>query len=183
MKHTQFVLDETQFFLSKMEENQESFPDFNYYLNAYISAARSVLWIIKNEYCKVSGWLEWYDSTEVDHDKELLLKGIVEMRNRSLKKAPLQIKQEYIIGDKEVSYNIYDEITPFVGKKISLTIEQTENSKRAGRISDDNTLVLKGTINKINSVQEFKNKDILDVCRQYFDWLNQIVKVCIKQFG
>ena len=164
MKHTQFVLDETQFFLSKMEENQESFPDFNYYLNAYISAARSVLWIMKNEYCKVSGWLEWYDSTEVDHDKKLLLKGIVEMRNRSLKKAPLQIKQEYIIGDKEVSYNIYD-------------------SKRAGRISDDNTLVLKGTINKINSVQEFKNKDILDVCRQYFDWLNQIVKVCIKQFG
>lgn len=183
MKHTQFVLDETEFFLNKLKEEQESFPDFNYYLNAYISAARSVLWIMKNEYGKVNGWKKWYDDTEVDNDKKSLLKGIVDMRNRSLKKMPIQIKEEYIIGDGDICYNIYDEMMPFSGKKITLTIESTGIKEKSSRITDGKTLTLKGTINRIHTVEEFKNKDILDVCQQYFDWLKETVNTCVKRFG
>ncbi len=182
MKSTEFVLNEVEFFLNKLEETKELFPDFDYYLNAFISSARSVLWIMKNEYGKIEGWQEWYDNTDVDSDKKILLSGIVDMRNRSLKKKPLQVKTEFIIGDAINSFNIYDEMMPFAGKKINLTIEQGEK-KQASKITDGNTLTFHGTINEIHSVEEFKNKDVLEICQQYCDWLKKIVTTCIDKFG
>jgi len=182
LKSTQFVLNETEFFFNKLKETKELFPCFDYYLNAYISSARSVLWIMKSEYGKIDGWQEWYNNTEVDCDKKILLKGIVDMRNRSVKKNPLQIRQEYIIGDGINSYNIYDEMLPFIGKRIHLTIKQI-GKKQASTITNNKTLVLKGTINKIHTVEEFKNKDIIEVCQQYLDWLKEIVNTCMKKFG
>ena len=183
MKHTQFVLNESEFFLKKLEEEKENYAYFSYYLNAYISAARSVLWIMKNEYNKVAGWKEWYNSTDIDKEKALLLKGIVDMRNRSLKIEPLQIKQEFLIGDENTKFNLYDEIEPFVGKKISFTIEDTGKKEKARRTSDGNSLTLTGKLTPILTVREFKNKDILEVCQQYFDWLNETVETCIRKFG
>ena len=183
MKHTQFVLNETEFFLTKLKEETDRFPNFNYYLNAYINAARSVLWIMKHEYGQINGWREWYDSTEVDNDLEQLLKGIVDMRNRSLKQSPLQIKKEYLIGNDNTYFNLFNEIIPFVGKKVSLTIEQTNEIGNTERIKSDNSLTLKGKLKSIYSVEEFENKDVLDICQQYFDWLKEHVNLCIEKFG
>ena len=46
---------------------------------------------MKSEYGKIDGWQEWYNNTEVDCDKKILLKGIVDMRNRSVKKNDWQL--------------------------------------------------------------------------------------------
>ena len=138
---------------------------------------------MNNEYNKVVGWKEWYDSTDTDKEKALLLKGIVDMRNRSLKIEPLQIKEDFLVGDKNTKFNLYDEMQPFVGKKISFTIEATGKEEKACRISDGNSLTLKGQLTKILSVEEFKNEDVLEVCQQYFCWLKETVETCIQKFG
>ncbi len=183
MERTQFVLDEAEFFLNKMIEEQENMPCFNYYLNAFISSARSTLWIMQSEYQSVPGWKDWYDGTDVDRNKEKLLKGIVDLRNRSVKNTPLQIREEYIIGDENNSFNLFDEFRSYDGKRIDLTIRQDETPHPASRNVSGNTITLHGTVRKVRIVDEFRNRDIIDVCNEYLLWLKETFNLCVVKFG
>ena len=44
---TRLKLEESSFFLKKMEENIKLDPDFDYYFNAFISSGRSVTFIMQ----------------------------------------------------------------------------------------------------------------------------------------
>ena len=139
---------------------------------------------MKSEYINIPGWKEWYDGMDVNHDEETLLKGIVDMRNRSLKTNPLKVKEEYIVNDGLYSYNINDDLTPYIGKKVRITIF-SKNTTAVAEIqkNQDETLILKGILNKIYTVQEFKNKEILQICEDYLDLLKGIINACMNKFG
>ena len=56
--NTKLKLKEALFFLQKMETHVDIEPDFDFYLNAFVSSSRSVKWIMNKEYSKVEGWEE-----------------------------------------------------------------------------------------------------------------------------
>lgn len=187
MNSTKYRLDESIFFLSQLKNNQNKLPEFNYFLNAYVNSARSITWIMQAEYKNISGWREWYDKTDISEKEKQLLKGIVDMRNRSIKSKPLTIDSLISIENSNHEfYNIADELKEFEGKKMNIKIEIFLDEP------EDNELILekgprsfyyKGKGKIVKSIEEFKGQDILDVCIQYNEWLSKIVNECIEKFG
>ncbi len=56
-----FKLNEASYFYNRIKARQENFEIFIYNLDDFISAARSIMWVLNNEYCKREGFYEWYD--------------------------------------------------------------------------------------------------------------------------
>ena len=70
----------------------------------------------------------------------------------------------------------------FSGKKVELEIQAVKNKKRVVE-ETDSTLHMVGKININNTIKEFKNNDILEICKNYINWLEEIVEECEKKFG
>lgn len=81
MGKTTVKLDEAEFFLKQIEENLEH-PTFDDYLGAFISSARSVLWVMRSEYRISADWEPWYKSLEPSTSDETLLQIINTARIR-----------------------------------------------------------------------------------------------------
>jgi hypothetical protein len=47
---TGFKLEEARFFLAHLEKHWRHVPQYEFYLSAFISAARSVTWVMRYEY-------------------------------------------------------------------------------------------------------------------------------------
>ncbi|MDF2503067.1 hypothetical protein [Clostridium sp.] len=184
MENTEFRLNESKFLLEKMKESKSKSPDFDYYLNAYISSSRSVIWIMKNEYSNINGWKKWYECKGLSKEQEILLKGIVEIRNSSIKQKPLKVGTYITINDNEESYDIKELLSDYNGKKMKFKFEiQEEELDHVNIIKDTNHFSISGKLKIASTVEKFKNKDIIDVCMEYDNWLTDIVYECTKIFG
>ena len=96
MRRTRQKLDEAAFFLGKVEEHSFDFldddekaPPFIYYVSAFVSAARSVQWVMRSECVHSEGWEEWFQSREPAVEDRELLRNFAKIRNRSEKSDPL----------------------------------------------------------------------------------------------
>lgn len=189
MKNTEQKLNESNFFLDKLKQTQGKHPEFDYYLNAYVSSARSVLWIMKSEYNSIPNWQEWYNNKETTPDEDKLLKGIVDMRNRSLKIEPLHTNEIPLICTSTNKIDLYSELHDFLGDgkhKVELNIStyDTKIPKEEEGIKKTTTsITFSGKLSMVESVSEFRTFNIYDKCNEYFEWLKNIVDECIKNFG
>lgn len=93
LNYTIDKLNEAEFFLNNLKKHKNIFPEFDYYLNAFVSSARSILWIMKFEYGSNNKWRDWYNNKTTSESEDILLRGIKNMRNRSIKQAPLKTKK------------------------------------------------------------------------------------------
>src|SRR4051812_42099977 len=93
---TRHKLEETRFFLGQLEEHcydklkahlidDNAAVIFPYYLSAFISAARSVTWIMRSEYGAFDGWEVWWKSQAPEASMAELLQLFTRLRNRSQK--------------------------------------------------------------------------------------------------
>lgn len=184
--NTEFKLNEAKFFLNKLEENYSKYPDFDYYLNAFINSARSVLWIMKKEFNKIDEWLKWHDSYEVKKEEDEFLKKINDLRVQSVKIAPLTTSEQ--INLEIIEDTITDEVKNFFkkadGKKVDVTLSTENEESSEELINDQNGVTFKVKVKDgYLFVNEFPDGDILEVCKTYFSWLQKIVKECVKLFG
>src|SRR2546429_7400053 len=100
MWRTRQKLNEATFFLTKVEEHAEDVDklwldrgtrdELCYFLSAFVSAARSVSWMMRSECCRLAEWELWWRAQEVDAPKELL-RIFNDLRVRSEKADPLQL--------------------------------------------------------------------------------------------
>lgn len=89
-------LDEVQYHLKKMQEAFEAKdPDLVHSLNAFLSAAQSVIWVLNKAFNKKDGYSTW----EKSRPERLPAEGRVfkELRNVSIKEGPVENKS-VIIG-------------------------------------------------------------------------------------
>lgn len=91
-------MDEAAFFLEKVREHYFTVLDNDapgspliYYVSAFISAARSVSWVMRSEYGRSKGWETWYRSKELGVEDLALLARFTKIRNRSEHADPLRI--------------------------------------------------------------------------------------------
>lgn len=169
-----------------MKESRSIVPDFDYYLNAFFNSARSVLWIMRAEYCKVEGWEQWFKEKDTIAEIEELIEKITAARNRSSKKEPLKRDTYMTIGGKDKFVDLTDYLKLFGGKEVTLEVkkiksddmtEDVEVNQKEGEVS------VKGVLKIYDSIKEFKRQDICEVCQQYVNWLQKIVDECKEIFG
>jgi hypothetical protein len=187
MKATRNKLDEAHFFLQQVETNYLQNPAFDYYLSAFISSARSVLWIMRSEYHDVSGWESWYESRKPTLDEELLLKKTNDIRVYSEKKGALKTNFQVSINiskerlTEELRHAL--EKLPF-GKKLTITVAPIDGEWESSTRTEKDSIEFVGNLDKVSrALNEPFDDDTLDACRKYYHFLEQIVFECETHFG
>ena len=178
--NTRMRLKEALFFLQKMETNFDKDPDFDFYLNAFISSSRSVKWIMNKEYSKKVGWDEWNRRFSQTVDETKFLKKTKDLRNISLKEEPLTTNKETILPlpkginlDLDKEYRISIRKIPFPDEEIkNETKQEFDYSKQVTFIDQ---------IKDVRIIEKW-NEDSLVLCQKYYQWLEDLVQKCEDQF-
>lgn len=187
MTRTKRKLDEAKFFLDLLVSNENKDPDFDYFLSAFISSSRSVLWIMRAEYSELNGWEQWYISLDPTQEEKQFLKKINEIRVRSEKFDPLLTKILMNLGipNEEMTKEIEKSLEQFHGKSVTFTIETIEEStdSQTYGVLDNGTVRFRGKVDSVvRGIEEFPDTDILEVCKDYFHRIEKIVNECIVKF-
>src|SRR5213083_573508 len=128
MGATKKKLDEARFFLLEMEANCFKHPTFDYYLSAFISASRSVLWVMQHEFANAVGWRPWYDSKTPDSEEASLLDGLNQLRLRAVKMETPEV--QYQLGIRIPKTGVTRELEEFMethsGQQVYVTFKPTE---------------------------------------------------------
>ncbi|WP_444903842.1 hypothetical protein ACJJIU_00345 [Microbulbifer sp. CnH-101-E] len=180
MQRTNHKLDEAKFFLKKMEENYTS-SEFDFYLSAFISACRSVLWVLAAECKKINGWEDWYKSLKPDEKEKEFLKATNELRVRSEKHSPLVTDLLGLAVIPPDAISILPEPLKealkeafLSGKWENLDIKIHTKSDIPKESSNRHFIPFLST-NAYRQVPEFEGQDILKVCSRYYNQVTGIV--------
>ncbi|OGW42810.1 MAG: hypothetical protein A2Y66_06075 [Nitrospirae bacterium RBG_13_41_22] len=176
MHNTFKRFQEAQFFFDKLRENKEKQPDFDYYLNAFISSARTTFWIMKAEFGDIKKWQEWYDLKKFEPEQEAFIEKITDLRNRAVKKAPLETKMKVKINKMPES------LDEFMKLGFDWLIEKKKDVKLSYEAEQQS-----GSPYKIKGIyfehDIFPGEDILKICENYLKMLQEKVFECIDLFG
>jgi hypothetical protein len=187
MSKTKEKLEESKFFLEQLERNYEKNSEVRYYLSAYISAAGSVTWIMRSEYQNVPGWEEWYASQTPDTEKMQFLKNMNDLRVKTVKQEPIQIHYmvEFQIPTENVTKEVEEYFQTSQGRKLSgeLRIADNTNDRKeiivSGNMIEGQFIFQRAYI----TIEGFPDEDILDVCKEYYSMIEQLVITCEKLFA
>jgi hypothetical protein len=183
MWRTRQKVGEAKFFLKKLDEHcydtlakqlsdSAAADTFSYYLSAFISAARSVTWIMRSEYSRLAGWEAWWKSqVPVAHIQELL-RLFNELRNRSQKAEPLKLGHHLRIEGDAGPPVERDPKLPKMQVTITAADDEAQN-----RIFSGELLAFTWTIDDLDGA------DLLNSCRTYLEELEKLVVTCEARFG
>jgi hypothetical protein len=179
------TLDEAAFFLEKVREHYFEVLDeegqgrpFLYYLSAFVSAARSVTWVMRSEYGRSAGWESWYQSKQPDLEDKVLLRQFATLRNRSEKADPLRIGVRLHLslaaeapGQGEPPAMRHPKLQQY---RVTITeIDPPSGEPRS----------LEASIDALEcALPELGDDDVLRCCGRYFDLLNRLVEECESRF-
>jgi hypothetical protein len=183
---TETKLEEARFFLDRLEESHTELPDSQYYLSAFVSSARSVLWIMRAEFCRVPGWETWYDNRESGLQDEGFLKRFNDLRVRSTKVEPVRPSSQtlFILQDGALTPAVREYLSAYGDKKHRFILERVADSEVDEPVVEDGRISLPlQSVRRLLVVDEFPGQDILRICREYMNWLGEIVAECCTRFG
>jgi len=178
---TRHKLNEAEFFLSKlvehyfdqvrcMLEEKVSPPVFSYYLSAFVSAARSVTWVMRHEYSRIPDWEGWFRAQDLTESERGLLKLFNELRVRSEKLEPLPLGHSIrLVGDPDAPQ-------PDPGlPRCQIIIRRADDESQE--------VVLAGEIAAFEwTLKELEDRNLLQACRDYTALLAGLVQDCEKRF-
>ena len=208
MTNSERKLDEARYFLGQLDVED---PYFDYILSAYLNAARSTPWVMRNEFTHVGGWNEWYGGREGSKVEKEIFKAINDLRINATKQEG--VKTDYFLFDtilvNEEYYSTIKELLKKDGHyKITITPkgELNETSDKEVNIDDSNvnnaidfddeiddsglddgdlcrkTYVIEGR--KESTIDQSKNSrlKIHNLCIDYFSLIENLVQECIARF-
>ena len=189
MSKTSEKLDEAGFFLKQLEANYFVHPALLYFTSAFISSARSVLWIMRNEYHDIEGWESWYESMRPTQNEDVLLKQINTEGVRTEKQAPLKanLRVDFVIPippgrDIEEVRHLLEN---YRNKALQVSAEMVdEGSENREFEVTENGLKFTGKAEKVYIVlEDLADEDALEQCKKYYAILEKLVSECEERFG
>jgi hypothetical protein len=190
MSETRRKLDEARFFLDLMEKHYLEVPGFSYYLSAFISAARSVLWVMRAEHAPIDGWEAWFDSKNVDPELETFLSRINDLRIRSVKRGTpvTSAKVELSIRRENFTPELERFLKDHVGQMCRVSLSgppQEHPPPPAPTTVEEGGFSVPGVklADVYRVVEEFPEEDVLKVAQRYYVWLEGLVSECEGRFG
>jgi hypothetical protein len=185
MAATQEKLLEAKFFLDKLRASIWVQPDFDYYLNAFLGSARSVLWIMRAEYSDTPGWEEWYKSKELNALDVAFLRDINELRIESTKRSSVRTKPmvQFEIPEHFVTGEVKDFFQRAAGKNGKGTIgEIGPLTNVLITIEGKSANLVVSSIKPYRGISSLVGEDALETCVRYYGMMEEIVSECRKYF-
>lgn len=182
-------LGEAKYFLEQMKrthfdiayhlaDESPPTPVFIYYLSAFVSAARSVTWIMRSEYGAVPGWKLWYEQEEQLDEERELLDAFSAFRNRNEKQGILDARWSptYTPVPKDIqpAHSADSSAKP----QYQLTLTKIDCVD-----ADSSDLVMLSYVDHIRwESRLLGDKDLVASCDRYYRMLDLLVRKCEKQF-
>lgn len=185
MAITKTKLDESRFFLQQMEANRYQHPNFEYHLSAFISSARSVLWVMQHEFADVPGWRAWYESKKPGSGDVEFLNGLNQLRVRTVKLGTPEVHylMEIVIPKASMTRDLETFLAGHhVGQKVEITLKPGLESTRS-TVTGKSASFLGRLDSVFPSVQEFPDCDVVEICTRYLSWLSDLVCECETTFS
>jgi len=184
---TQLKLDEARFFLDQLKPNFGKARKFDFYLSAFISAARSVTWVMGTEYAEVPGWRDWFDSQIPSKEEETLLKGTNQVRIRTQKLGPLQTMSRVAVSGLAVPEQDAKRVTEAISKSPSGELPVFVGGSKGKyfveiEVGGDRLRFQATSVSIERKLEEFPDAHILDVCTAYYAALESLVRQCRDKF-
>ena len=173
MTETRSKLLEAQYFLDRMVENQNDRNPFKYNLSAFVSAFRSVTFVMQKEFDRSEGFEEWWH----DETREAIKNDdCFKLMNKSRK---VTIHQKPISPRADISLEIRESIT--ISDTFSV-ISSTGNSNQ-GNNSVEPTVGQSSTqIEYTWYFEESPHVDIITMSRNCIEKLSGLVQECEDRF-
>jgi len=186
MSKSRSKLNEAKYFYKQMKSNfkERKNEEFKHCINAFLSSARSVTFVLQKEFKKYEGFDKWYELQRKLKFKDEKLKKFVEMRNISLKEEP--INPRYIFGvmfGKGIKLNPKDEflIETDVSSYVSHHYKPSKSTKL--NVKEENIRnIKKADIFYSCMFAEIPEVNLFDICEFYLSVLNGLVLECEKKF-
>lgn len=168
-------LEESRYFLSKMEQAQDEKFEFKCVLSAFLSASRSVLQYAYEETKDTNSKLRWYESTV---SKEPVLKFFKNKRD-------INIHQQPISPSAKVEIGIHETLS--ISSLISVIVKDKD-----GNIKSEYHSKPSQTPSKMKPAESTKkvtyffsdwtgDEDVITLCEKYLDKLEKLVDDGIRQ--
>nr|QNO46217.1 hypothetical protein ABPEKODN_00030 [Methanosarcinales archaeon ANME-2c ERB4] len=181
---TQQKYDEAEYFLEMMKENIEDRQKFRYNLSAFVSAARSVTFVLKKEFSKNPDLDEWYCKKQMQMKRDKLFKFF-------------KNKRDYVIHKKgtidtraEISETINLPITVSVSfEAIGIKADGTTKNEEYSESPDKLKLVAKPNNTEKTKIRWFfrdwsePDGDVVTLCERYIKKLKIMVEEAENKFG
>ena len=186
MSRTRRKFDEANFFCERMEEQRFSHPQFDYYLSAFISAARSALWVMRSEYHLVPGWEGWYQTKQASPVEEAFLRKVNHVRVRSEKTHPIEAHIAVVISIplERVTPELKERLESATGERVWLTVLPITEG---GEITLPDDFIINAFVGTLDSVErhidEFPGEDFVEVCRRYLRFPEEVITECETNYA
>jgi hypothetical protein len=187
MTRTRDKLNEAQYFLNRMEETQKSAnagtpsarDAFKYDLNAFITAARSVTYVMQKDFKRVPGFEDWYEVKQDEMRNDEVMLFFHKQRNITIHQGSIEP-----IGHTMIT------VTENLGISDSVSITETNADGTEEKVGSQPDQIQQANENQteVKLEQEwffdkFLPNNVLTVCNVQITKLRQIVNECESQFS
>jgi hypothetical protein len=186
MSKSRAKLNEVKYFYEQMESKfkEKKTEEFKHCINAFLSSARSVTFVMQKECRKYKGFDEWYElQKEKKFNDEKLIK-FVTLRNISLKEEP--INPRYIFGvlfEKGIKIGPSDEFTIETDASSYVRHHYKPGKSTEKRVKEENiNNMKKPNIFLSCEFKEIPSVNLFDICKKYLSVLIDLVTECEKKF-
>lgn len=183
ISRTDFKLQEAKFFFLHLERDWRHIPNFEFFLSAFVSAARSVTWVMRYEYGKLVGWEDWFSLRQPPAHLRESLRKMNDIRVRATKTEPIRTTTtlRLVIPPENMTPEL--KAIDTLGRS-NFRIEPTDHTNTSVDIYYDDRHVGKGRIEHVkHELPEFKGEDAIQVCKAYLDELETLVQECEQKFS
>lgn len=180
---TRYKLEEARFFLAHLEKDWRHVPQVDFYLSAFVSAARSVTWVMKAEFGHFPGWARWYESKKPSAAIRDLLRKMNDVRVRATKTEPLKTRTlaNVTIPPEEVTPKVLAFLE--AGAIGQVQLEPIDPTNTVFLVKVDGEVLAKAHLKSAeHGLPEFQGRDSKDVCREYLTELESLVTECHAKF-
>jgi hypothetical protein len=177
------AFEEAEYFYRRMEATSKIPKEFQYNLNAFISRARAVTWVLKKQFFGNQRFSDWYAEEEKIMRADELMSFFVEARNISLKEKPIRPQSSTFIRHIEVSSS--------KGRGFAITgdgepvwIEKNGEGKEKTIHAEEFDSEIAKAYYFANPLPPklFENLQVIDLCGSYLKALKSLVEEALKNF-
>jgi len=179
MSNTRGKLEEAKYFLEQMQVYVEDRKKFAFNLSAFLSAARSITFVMQSEFKSSPGFDDWYKDKQKEMNNDGDFGFFNHLRVATIHKKPVVPHKKTEIGISE-TIAVSESITiRVIDKEGNVVSEQTLESEPKENKPSQETKV---TVKHSWYFEERPNDDLLELWNKYIQKIEKLVEECEKQF-
>ncbi len=171
---------EASYFYQKVKDcfSGKLHQEMQFNLNAFISAVRSITWVMKNEFLKYDGFTEWFEEAKQKYMNKNAFQNLNELRITSEKKKSIRPMYVQTVRFKEpVNINSEQSLEIFTNCEERVSAAIYSNNNESIKLNGDQF-----NVNLSCRFEEIPNEDLFKFCEQYLESSQKMVEECEKKF-